>query len=397
MRLKLFRHVPLAGILAAALLVGTAGHAQTTNQPKEKLTGGHTVKGNPADRIYVMDSVFNHLTDSRLNLFDGPTGKFLGMVPTAFNGHAQISRDGKKIYVATTYFERVTRGKRTDVIEVWDGAKLSFDQEIIIPPKRAGALNYDGMFRQTNDGRYVLLQNGTPAASVTVVDMQKHAFVQEITATAGCWSIIPLPGTPHSFATICGDGSLLRIDLGADGKLAAEHRSKPMFPVQDDPIFISPGFLSDRLVFVSFYGNVYTAHIEKDGLRFDPPWSLLDDKDKADNWVPGGYNLMAVNPQTERMYIFMHPHGVEGSHKNPAAEIWVYDLKTRQRIARVPGKDALSMSVVQGKAPRLLTLDGGNVHVYDISAAEPKLLSSIAAAGEAALQVFGQPTGAGHD
>src|SRR5690606_17284205 len=193
--------------------------------------------------------------------------------------------------------------------------------------------------------------NATPAASITVVDMQKGAFVQEITASAGCWSVTPIPGTPRSFSTVCGDGALLMMTLGEDGKLLDQKRSKPMFPVQDDPVFISPGLLDDALVYVSFYGNVYTARPGEDGLAFDPVWSLLNEEGRARNWVPGGYNLLAVDPKTQRLYIFMHPDGKEGSHKNPAAEIWVYDLKTKARIARIPGKEALSMALVQGKNP----------------------------------------------
>lgn len=388
---KSWRRSGKAGLIAGVLLWSSLGLAQAQNLPVEKLTGGHGLPADASQRVYVMDSVFQHLTDSRLNIFDGADGKFLGMIPTAFNGHAQLSKDGRDIYIATTYFERVTRGKRTDVIEVWDGSTLAFKKEIIVPPKRAGALNYDGLFRKTSDGRFVLLQNASPAASVSIVDMQKNEFVQEITASAGCWSVIPLPNKPRSFASICGDGALLTMNLGEDGKLASQHRSKVMFSVPDDPIFITPGILPDSLRFISFYGNVYTVDLRGPEMTFEPVWSLLDDADRKGGWVPGGYNLMAVEPHSKRMYVLMHPEGKEGSHKNPAAEIWVYDLQTKKRLARVPGLDVLSMTVAQGKTPRLLTLDGGNVNIYDIRAAEPKLLRTIKGAGEAALQVMAQP------
>src|SRR5699024_2065717 len=106
----------------------------------------------------------------------------------------------------------------------------------------------------------------------------QHEFVDEITATAGCWSIIPLPDTPRSFATICGDGSLMTLTLDEDGNLASQQRSKPMFSVADDPIFISAGLLPHKLVFVSFYGNVYTADVDENGVSFEPEWSLLNDE-----------------------------------------------------------------------------------------------------------------------
>ena len=140
-------------LTTAAAMLGLmvlAGGAQAQDKPLEVLTGGHSVSAPQENRIYVMDSVFNHLTESRVHVYDYTNGKFLGMVPTAFNGHVQLSNDGKKIYTMTTYHERVTRGKRSDVVEVWDADKLTFDKEISLPPKRVQGLNYDGMFRQTH-------------------------------------------------------------------------------------------------------------------------------------------------------------------------------------------------------------------------------------------------------
>ncbi|MGE8588245.1 MAG: amine dehydrogenase large subunit [Alcaligenes sp.] len=380
---------------AAATLVGLlalAGGAQAQDKPREVLTGGHSVAAPRENRIYVMDSVFNHLTESRVHVYDVTNGKFLGLVPTSFNGHVQLSNDGRKIYTMTTYHERVTRGKRTDVVEVWDADKLTFDKEIIVPPKRVQGLNYDGMFRQTTDGRFIVLQNASPATSIGVVDVAKGDYVQEITAAAGCWSVIPQPNRPRSFMTICGDGALLTINLGEDGKVASQSRSKPMFSTKDDPIFIAPALQKDKVSFVSFYGNVYTADFSGEELKLEEPWSLLTDEDRAKGWVPGGYNLTGMHQASGRLYVLMHPDGKEGTHKFPAAEIWVMDTRTRKRVARIPGRDALSMSIDQ-KANRLLTLDGGNVHVYDISQPEPKHLRTIENAAEASLQVQPHPSG----
>jgi methylamine dehydrogenase heavy chain len=103
--------------------------------------------------------------------------------------------------------------------------------------------------------------------------------------------------------------------------------------------------------------------------------------------------LLAINQATKQMYVAMHPNGAEGSHKTPAAEIWVYDLATHKRIARVPGKGALSMSVSQDDKPRLFTIDGGNVSIFDATPAAPVFQRTIQAAGETALQVEPQPLG----
>ncbi|NLJ63000.1 MAG: amine dehydrogenase, partial [Alcaligenaceae bacterium] len=245
--------------LAVAAGLFALGAMAQQYQPMERLTGGHKLSPEAQDRIYVMDTVFHHLTESRVHIFDGANGKFLGMIPTSFNGHMQVSNDGKKIYTMTTYHERVTRGKRTDVVEIWDALSLEFEKEIILPNNRVQGLNYRGMFRQSTDGKFIILQNATPAVSVAVVDVEKGEHVAELTATAGCWSVNPLPSRDRSFTTICGDGTLLTIDLDENGQIASQHRSDTFFSVKDDPIFITPGFVDNKAHFVSFYGNLYTA------------------------------------------------------------------------------------------------------------------------------------------
>jgi len=386
-----------AWVVAIPALAWASG-PQTDSRPAAELASDNaprvlqSIEVEPANRLFVMDSNFHHLTDSRVNVFDKRNGKFLGFVPTSFNGQMTVSKDGTKIYDVTTYFSRVPRGERTDVVEIYNIDNLTFEKEIEIPAKRASALNYDGIVRMTGDGQFLLVQNANPGISITVVDLEQQKFVGEITATAGCWGIIPLPDTPRSFATICGEGSLLSLTLGDDGKVSEQKRSAPMFSVKDDPVFISPGVTRDGLIFISFHGNVYTAALNRKDMSstFAPAWSLLQsEKDKSEGWVPGGYNLLDVDARSNRLYVFMHPKGHEGSHKNPAKELWVYDLDTKKRVARIPGLDALSMSIIQGPRPELVTIDGGNVHIYDISAATPKLVRTIENAAEAALQVMG--------
>jgi methylamine dehydrogenase heavy chain len=340
-----------------------------------------------------MDTSFNHMVDSRVNLYDGDSGKYLGMIPTSFNGHMTVSADGRDIYVMTTYYERLNRGKRTDLIEAWDAETLTPKYEVPIPKKRAQALNYRNYLRQSTDGGLLFVQNATPATSVTVVDLKTRQFADEVTAAAGCWSIIPLPSRPRSFATICGDGALLTIDLDAAGKPSGQQRSKPMFELEKDPVFIHTENLGDTFYFVSYNGNVYSADFSGKEVSFGTPWSLLDASGKDRGWRPGGYSLLAINQASKRMYVAMHPNGAEGSHKTPAAEIWVYDLATHKRVARVPGKGALSMSVSQDDKPRLFTIDGGNVSIFDATPVAPVFQRTIQAAGETALQVEPQPLG----
>ncbi|CAB3697637.1 amine dehydrogenase [Achromobacter marplatensis] len=382
-----------AGRWALCAALASATGLAWADLPVEELKGGTRLPPATPHRLYVMDAAFNHLVDSRVNIYDGDSGKFLGLVPTSFNGHMTVSADGRDIYVMTTYYERLNRGKRTDVIEAWDAETLTPKYEVPIPQKRAQALNYRNYLRQSTDGELLFVQNATPATSVTVVDLKTRQFADEVTAAAGCWSIIPLPSRPRSFATICGDGGLLTIDLDAAGKPAGQQRSKPMFELEKDPIFTHTENVGDTFYFVSYNGNVYSADFSGKEVSFGAPWSLLDASGKDRGWRPGGYNLLAINRASKRLYVGMHPNGAEGTHKTPAAEIWVYDLATHKRLARVPGKNALSMSVSQDDKPRLFTIDGGNVNIYDAAPVAPVFKTTIQAAGETALQVEPQPTG----
>ena len=337
-----------------------------------------------------MDAAFNHLVDSRVNLYDGDSLKFLGLVPTSFNGHMTVSNDGKDIYVMTSYYERLNRGKRIDVVEAWDAEALTPKYEVAIPEKRAQALNYRNYLRQSTDGGLLFVQNATPATSVTVVDLKTRKFTDEVTATAGCWSIIVPPSRPRGFASICGDGALLTVDLDDSGKPSGQQRSKPLFDVEKDPIFTHTENVGDTFYFVSYQGNVYSADIGAKDVTLGESWSLLDKSGKDRGWRPGGYNLLAVNRANKRLYVGMHPNGAEGTHKTPAAEICLRPDHAQARGAH-PGQGALSMSVSQDDKPRLFTIDGGNVNVYDAAPVAPVLKGAIKGAGETALQVEPQP------
>jgi len=385
-----------------ACLGGFSVQAQDTSAsgaPVETLTDNRLLPADTRERVYVMDAVFHHMFESRMNVFDGRSGQFLGMVPMGYNGHAQLSHDGSKVYTMTTYHSRMTRGERSDVVEIYDARSLSFEREVVLPVRRVQGLNYRNLFRQTTDGKFIVLQNATPAVSISVVDVHNNRFAGEITATAGCWGVIPLPNKPRSFMTICGDGALLAIDLDDKGQMQSQSRSARMFPVESDPVFLTHAMEHDKAHFVSFNGNVYTADFSGASMQFAPAWSLLDAKDKAQKWRPGGYNITDVHHASRRMYVLMHKDGKESSHKNPAAEIWVFDLASKKRLARIPGHDALALSIDQSAtAPRLLTMDGGTARIYDIASDTPKLLRTIEGAGETALQIEPQPVtqGAGN-
>jgi len=91
--------------------------------------------------VWVNDFVFPHMADGMAYLVDGDTGRYLGTLSTGYSyAHLLLSGDGKLIYSPETYFSRGTRGKRTDVVTLYDAGTLNVIGEIDIPPKRSSNL-----------------------------------------------------------------------------------------------------------------------------------------------------------------------------------------------------------------------------------------------------------------
>ena len=62
----------------------------------------------------------------------------------------------------------------------------------------------------------------------------------------------------------------------------------------------------------------------------------------------------------------MQPDAKEGTHKDPATEVWVYDAAGKTRVKRMrlerPGS---SIALTHGTAPLLLVQAGDRLDVYD--------------------------------
>lgn len=336
------------------------------------------------NRLFITDFVFHHMVDGRMHVLDGPAGRYLGMVNTGFGALTTVAPDGSAIYVATTYYPRLTRGQRSDVVEIHDPQTLALTAEIDIPPRRAQAASYRSLLVPSADGRFLYVQNASPATSVTVVDLAAKKFVGEI-QTPGCWSI-QVWGQGHRFSAICGDGTLLTVTLDDNGQQQSRERSARFFDPDQDPIYIHPESRGDERYYVSYSGNVYPIRLAGDAPAFSPAWSLLDARDRKQAWRPGGMQVAALHRQSGTLFVNMHDKGEEGSHKNPSKEIWAYDLATQKRVARIPSGGAISITASQGESPLLYALNvmTGEVAVRKIAKGYPKL-RTIPRVGETAV------------
>ncbi|MDZ4254978.1 MAG: amine dehydrogenase large subunit [Sulfuritalea sp.] len=308
-------------------------------------------------RLYLNDAAFPHIIDGKLLIIDGASLKLEGMVGTAYVAHTALSPDRSEIYVATTYYARLNRGERFDQIDVYDALTLKLKTEIALPGKRALALAYKGLIRSSANGRFIFVQNATPASSVSIVDRSAGKFVTEV-ATPGCWAIYTPASVSDRFSSLCGDGTMLTVVLDDKGNVVGRKKSAAFFDPDDDALFVSGEKIGDRYYFASFKGHLQPVDIGGDVALAPPRWSLVPAADAKGRWRPGGYQLMAVHEQSGMLYVGMHRNGAEGSHKNPADEIWAYDLASGKRLARSPAAGTTTLAVTQGAAPRLLAFDG---------------------------------------
>jgi methylamine dehydrogenase heavy chain len=319
-------------------------------------------------RIYLSDVAISHIVDGRLHIVDGQSLKYLGMIGTGLTGLVTLSPDRSEIYVATTYLAKLNRGTRTDQIDVYDSQKLTLKAEIIIPPKHAQSLPYKGMIAATPNGQFILVQNATPASSVSIVDRKAAKFLAEI-PTPGCWGILPAQSVNNRFSTICGDGTLLTITLKPDGTASEQQRSERLFDPDKQPVYTHTEHLADTYYFISYLGQLFSANLGGAVATVGKSWSLLDADDIKKAWRPGGYQPFALQAQTGLLYVAMHPDGKEGSHKDPATEIWAFDLKTQQRVARAAGNKAIALAVSAGDAPLLFAIDPTTAGVVNYTTA----------------------------
>ncbi|MCW5663093.1 MAG: amine dehydrogenase [Piscinibacter sp.] len=381
-----------AALLMLATSAGVAASKAKPAEPPPELPAetlvGSTLEGATSERVYVGDVAISHIVDGRLRVFDARAGKLLGMINTGYAGNFALSEKADEVYVATTYLSRGGRGERSDILEVWDTQTLAFKYEVLLPPKRAQTLNYRGLVRPTGNGRFVLVQNATPATSLTVVDLAERKVSTEV-PTPGCWGVLPAASHPSRFAMLCGDGKLATVTLDDKGQVADRQVSEKVFDADNDAWFHSAEQIGDRYWFASFKGTLTEVDVSGAVAQVKGARSIVNAAQQKQGWRPGGYQAFAVHPSGRWAVVSMHDKGREGSHKTPAKQLWVVDLESGKRLATAPGQGSASLTFSRS-GKRLQALDGmtGALRVWDWNdSGRLKPVATVKAAGEAALQL----------
>ena len=363
-------------LAATVLAVTTSATPRDEGAPASETA---TITAPPAidgRMVWVPDRLLSHSL-----LVDGDTGVVLGMIDTPNQlmfAPPLFSPSRQEIYSADIVYARGTRGARSDFLTIYDAKTFRPVGEVDVPT-RAGQSNVSYGYVELLGDRFVAVFNQFPMVSVSIIDLDARQFVEEI-PIAGCSSIYPL--SAGRFATLCGDGTALSIQLGEDGRAVARAASEPFFDPVEDPVFMPAGRDGQRYTFVSFGGQVHTVDFSGDRPLAAAPWSIYGEGGSGSGWRPGGLQHVAVSPSAKRLFVVMHEGGA-GSHKAPGPEIWVFDMQEKRRIARfeAPNMTAAFIAGIAGIEPGtfsysvmdwLLPADG--VHTIAVTEGDQPLL-----------------------
>lgn len=346
--------------LATCLAMGAA----QAELPTESI--GETVLPFPPSphRAYIVDVEFENFIAGRVTVVDPEQKKMLGMVSTGFVAPSTLSHDAKTLYSADTFYSRGTRGVRTDVLTAWDTSNLRPKWEVEIPAKRASILTQKYALGTSSDDRFVYIYNFTPSTSVTVVDTQEKKVASEI-AISGC--VLNYPVGKRAFASLCGDGQLQITRIGDDGKETGRSQT-PFFDPNKEKLNERGLAVGETYFFVTTDGMVKPVDVSGDKPKMLPSWSLTTDEERRKGWGTGGWQLMAVAPKLNRMYVLMHEEHSAGKWEDPSPFIWVYDLKTQKKIGTLEApKPVWSLHATTDDKPLLLGTDiEGGLQIFDL-------------------------------
>lgn len=332
------------------ILCACIGMAPAFADLPEETPGTDTLRKANGSWIWIADGVGN-FTQSRL--FDTTNGKMLGMLSTGYwSGGLAIPSHGRELYTLETHFSRSTRGQRTDVIAIYDPHTLLPTGEIEIPNRRMTALKVKGLAALTTDDRFLIVQNFTPAQSVSIVDLENRTFVAELN-TPGCASVAA--GSERFFSMVCGDGGLLWVQMDDNGHIVDKGMTQPFFDPLTDPVATDVVRSDKSLLYASNEGYIYPVDTESGIPEPRQRWSFLSDEERDEGWRFGGFNHTAVHTQSNRLFILMQDGG-EDSYEEPATEVWVFDYLSGQRLARYELDNmAMGIAVSRDANPRLYT------------------------------------------
>ncbi len=346
----------------------------------------------PDNWVILHDFNFNAMSDGRAVIVDIDADNFnyKGMVPVVHMGNVLSSNAKGEIYVAETYYSRMDRGERTDVISIWDMGTLAHKGEVVLPDGvRMQGVTVTNNFQFVNDGKWLAVYNFSPAQSVTIVDIASQSVLSTLD-TPGCTSIYPMTGA--RFATLCSDGTVSTFSLDSAAQVLSVKTSEVVNTIDNDPMFMMPAMVGDKAWFLTFLGNLKAVDLSGEMADVVETHSLVGGGNEVAGYRPTGWQTIASD-KSGKLYVLMNPDGKEGSHKNPASEVWIFDTVSGEKVGEFDlAAPSISVATTGQSTPQLVVARAdGQIDVYDPqTGALKKTLGASIAFNPMVVQAVGQ-------
>lgn len=368
-----------------ASLMGATALAQSYPQPLPIEEVGHVEvlpERYPASWVLVHDMYPASILDGRVVVIDtAVTGRNLkGQVPAGQFATFMPASNRGEIYVTESFYSRRTRGERTDALTIWDMKSLAPKGEILLPGgKRSQAGSAKNSLQLVNHDKWALVYNFTPAASVTIVDLDARAVLGDVDVP-GCSQIYATG--ERNFSSLCADGTITTVVLDGNARAVRTVSSKPFNDIDNDPMFMMPAMIGKTAWFVTFLGNLKAVDLSGDVARPLGGFSIPKPAGGTPEWRPGGYQLIASDA-AGLLYVLASPYGRNGSHKDGGTTVWVVDPARKGLVRTIPlSNHSMSIEVTREANPSLVAARAdGKLDVYDL--ASGALIRSIDGVGMA--------------
>ena len=294
-------------------------------------------------------------------IFDGDTGKIIGMLHTIPLSNVAFDPKGRYFFVAETIWTKGNRGTRQDMLTLYDTKTLKLVTEISLPGRLLTG-NRKQNLSISGDGNYAYIYDMSPTSSIITVDIARRKVLRS-TEIPGCG--LTFAGPADSVAALCGDGSLAVVK--SSGSKISVDQTIPFFKADDDPVFDNSIVDRDtgKGLFLSYSGLVYGATFGAGATKVDAPWSLQEAAKMEPgstlplklSWLPGGRQQIAYHKASGRAYVLMHM-GEFWSHKAAGTELWTVDTRTHKVLMRRPLDVPIGYVAVSQDESPLLYLGG---------------------------------------
>ena len=324
----------------------------------------------PESWMYVDEISFANMFGGKIILMDvaetRPAKRIKAMADKALIGNFTQARSRNEFYIMETFHERGARGKRTDVLAIYDKTTFNIVKELLWDETgtvRVQALPERYSMTLTADERFLLVSNFSPAASFTVVDLDTREIVTTI-GTPGC--VLTYPTGKNGVSSLCNNGGLLSTVLDNNGYMQAQYQIAPFFDTDKTPIYERPAIVDGIAYFPSFAGLVHAIDLRGDAAAHLETWSLVSAQERRQNWRPSGLALIDTDEQG-LVYLLMNPGGHDGSQTHGSEHVWVFDMAAKQRLRAIDLPSfGISLALSRGARPKLVVTNGDmNLDVLD--------------------------------